>query len=57
MMAAAMRRLAVSTEGKVDVDITEGHPRARYLRREINAPELQAEEAAQRRAQERLLVP
>lgn len=57
MMAAAMRRLAVSTPGKIDVDITEQHPRARYLRREISVTELRAIEDRQRNAQGSLLHP
>jgi hypothetical protein len=57
MMAAAMRRLAVSTPGKVDVDITENHPRARYIRSVISATELEAEEANKKRQQNTLLVP
>lgn len=40
MMAAAMRRFAITTRGKVDVEIREHHPRARFLRREMSADEL-----------------
>ena len=45
MLAAAMRRIAVGTHGRIPIQITERHPKARYIRGEITASELRALEA------------
>jgi hypothetical protein len=45
MLAAAIKRIATGTNGRIDVRVTERHPKARYIRGEITEVELRRLEA------------